>query len=76
MYALSCGPNARVNFYSAYVVNGVKFLIKSRDDRRQIQNYGVISAGTHSGIEDDYYGYLEEIIKLVYIKDYRAFLFI
>ena len=75
LYALSCGPDARVNSYSTYVVNSVKFIVKSRDDRRQTQNCGVVSAGTHAGIEDDYYGYLEEIIELVYIKDYRVVLF-
>ena len=75
LYALSCGPDARVNSYSTYVVNSVKFIVKSRDDRRQTQNCGVATAGTHVGIEDDYYGYVEEIIELVYIKDYRVVLF-
>ena len=38
LYALPCGLDARVNSYSAYVVNSANFLIKSRDDRRQTQN--------------------------------------
>ena len=32
LYELSCGPDARVNSYSAYVANSVKFLVKSHDD--------------------------------------------
>ena len=36
------------------------------------KNCGVVSAATHVGIEDDYYEYLEEIIELVSIKDYRV----
>ena len=75
LYALSCGLDARVNSYSAYVVNGVKFLVKLRDDRRQTQNSRVIGARTHQGIEVDYYRYLEEVIELLYIKDYRVVLF-
>ena len=75
LYELSCGLDARVNSYSAYVVNSVKFLVKLHNDRRQTQNCGVVHAGTYTGIEDEYYGYLEEIIELVYIKDYRVVLF-
>ena len=52
----------------------MKFLVKLRDDRRQTQNSEVVSAGTHQGIEDDYYGYLEEVIELLYIKDFRVVL--
>ena len=52
----------------------MKFLVKLRDDRRQTRNSGVISDGTNHGIEDDYYGYLEEIIELLYINDCRVVL--
>ena len=75
LYALSCGPNARVNSYRAYVVNGVTFSVKLHDDRRQTQNSRVVSAGMHQDIEDDYYEYLEEVIELLYIKDYCVVLF-
>ena len=53
----------------------MKFLVKLHDDRRQTRNSGVVSAGTHQGIEDDYYGNLEEVIELLCIKDYRVVLF-
>ena len=53
----------------------MKFLVKLRDDRRQTQNSEVVGAGTHQGIEDDYYRYFEEVIELLYIKDYRVILF-
>ena len=53
----------------------MKFLVKLHDDRRQTRNSGVVSAGMHQGIEDDYYRYLEEVIELLYIKDYRVVLF-
>ena len=75
LYALSCGPDTRVNSYRAYIVNGVKFLVKLRYDQRQTQNSRVVSARTQQDIEDDYYGYLEEVIELLYIKDYRVILF-
>ena len=65
LYALSYGPDARANSYSAYAVNGVNFLVKLHDDRCQTQNSRVVSAGTHQGIEDDYYRYLEEVIELL-----------
>ena len=61
----------RINSNSAYVVSSVKFLVKSCDEQCQTQNYGV-SAWTHAGIDNDYYRYLEEIVELVYIKDYRV----
>ena len=75
LYAPSCGLDARVNSYNAYVANSVKFLVKSRDDRCQTQNCEIVSAGTHAGIKEHYYGYLEDSIELVYIKNNRVSLF-
>ena len=43
----------------------MKFLVKTRDDRHQTQNFGVVSAGTHQGIDDDYNGYLKEVMELL-----------
>ncbi|KAJ0492169.1 putative Transposase-associated domain-containing protein [Helianthus annuus] len=56
LYALSCLPDNRVSSQRGYIVNGVKFLVKSSDDCRQTQNCGVTVPGVHNDIEDDYYG--------------------
>ncbi|XP_076926567.1 uncharacterized protein LOC143589798 [Bidens hawaiensis] len=75
LYALSCPPDNRVLSQKGYIVNGVKFLVKSRDDRRQTQNCGVMVPGVHNDVEDDYYGYLDEVIEISFIRCYRVVLF-
>nr|XP_043611316.1 uncharacterized protein LOC122582917 [Erigeron canadensis] len=39
------------------------------------QNSGVIVQGVYNDIEDDYYGYIDEVTELSFIKDYRVILF-
>ena len=75
MYALSRGPDDRVTSHGGYIVNGVKFLVKSRDDNRKTQNCGVTALGTHNGVEEDYYGYVDEVLDFSFIKGYRVILF-
>jgi hypothetical protein len=61
-----------VNSYSACIVNGVRFVVYSRDVQRTTQNSGVGSIG-----EDDtqFYGQLEDILLLDYIYDYSVMIF-
>nr|XP_043639273.1 uncharacterized protein LOC122610343 [Erigeron canadensis] len=39
------------------------------------QNCGVTVQGVHNDVEDDYYGYIDEVIELSFIKDCRAVIF-
>ncbi|KAJ0778220.1 hypothetical protein HanLR1_Chr02g0069301 [Helianthus annuus] len=75
LYVLSCLPDNRVSSRRGYIVNGVKFIIKSNDDGRQTQNCGVTVSGVHNDVEDDYYGFLDEVIELSFIRGYRIILF-
>lgn len=56
-------------------MNGVKFLTKSKDDRLTTQNSGVTVPGVHDDVEDDYYGYLDEVVELSFVKGYNVILF-
>ncbi|KAI3755132.1 hypothetical protein L1987_54927 [Smallanthus sonchifolius] len=69
--ALAHGP-LYASSYTAYIVNGVRFVVQNRDSRRATQNSGVVTIG-----EDDtpFYGQLEEIIELNYIDGYSVVLF-
>ncbi|KAI3730858.1 hypothetical protein L1987_62037 [Smallanthus sonchifolius] len=69
--ALAHGP-LYASFYTACIVNGVRFVVQNRDSRRTTQNSGVVTIG-----EDDtpFYGQLEEIIELNYIDGYSVVLF-
>ncbi|KAK9053298.1 hypothetical protein SSX86_029931 [Deinandra increscens subsp. villosa] len=75
LYSLSSLPDNRVIYHKGYIVNGVKFLVKSRDDCRQTQNCGITVPGVHNDVQDDYYGYLDEVIELSFIKGCRVILF-
>lgn len=75
LYALSRGPDNRVISHSGYIVNGVKFLVKSRDDHRRTQSCGLTTVGIHNGVEEDYYGYVDEVLEFSFIKGYRVILF-
>ncbi|KAL8249314.1 hypothetical protein R6Q59_006182 [Mikania micrantha] len=69
--SLAHGPlNAYV--YTACIVNGVRFVVHSRDIRRTTQNSGVVTIGedgTH------FYGQLEEIVELNYVNSYSVVVF-
>ena len=61
-----------VSSYSACIVNGVRFVVYSRDIQRTTQNSGLGSLG-----EDDFYfyGQLDDILLLDYIYDYSVLIF-
>lgn len=70
--ALSMGARANASTYTACIVNGVRFMVLSRDAQRTTQNSGVLALGEN---EEKYYGQLEEIIELHYPHGYSTVLF-
>ncbi|PON77032.1 hypothetical protein PanWU01x14_030410, partial [Parasponia andersonii] len=58
--------------YIGYVVNGVKFLVDKRDSKRNTQNYGVRVPGSDGNY---FYGILEQVLELSYIKGCNVVLF-
>ncbi|XP_052294335.1 uncharacterized protein LOC107178912 isoform X1 [Citrus sinensis] len=75
LYALACGPDVRVFSYSGCIVNGVRFLVTSRDEHRTTQNNGVMVPGEHDNEEIDFYGALSNVIELIYPLGCRVVLF-
>ncbi|KAD5508306.1 hypothetical protein E3N88_16009 [Mikania micrantha] len=68
---LAHGPlNAYV--YTACIVNGVRFVVHSRDVRRTTQNSGVVTIGEYG---THFYGQLDEIIELNYVNSYSVVVF-
>nr|GEX16403.1 hypothetical protein [Tanacetum cinerariifolium] len=45
LFALACGPSQTPISVNSYVVNGVRFVVHSRDERRTTQNSGICSPG-------------------------------
>jgi len=66
LYTLSCFPDLRVGFWSACIVNGVRYNTVHHEKYLQTQNSGVMTPGTHGDAEIDFYGVLNEIIELQY----------
>jgi len=64
---LYLGPERRVKCYNGYFSNGYVFHTEEYGHGRKTYNIGVcIKGSTSSEFEVDYYGRLEEIIKLQY----------
>ncbi|GJX47315.1 retrotransposon protein, putative, ty1-copia subclass [Tanacetum coccineum] len=66
LYALACGPSLNPIAVNYCIVNGVRFVVHSRDKRRITQNSGICSPGEKEG--EMYYGQLEEILEFLYIS--------
>ncbi|WVZ93355.1 hypothetical protein U9M48_039342, partial [Paspalum notatum var. saurae] len=66
IYALSCGPDKRIEIYSSCIANGVRYRTVSHEKYRTTQNSGVMTEGTHKNEYIDFYGVLNEIIVLQY----------
>lgn len=69
--ALAHGPLSAFS-YTACIVNGVRFVVHSRDLRRTTQNSGVVTIGEDG---TPFYGQLEDIIQLNYLSGYSVVLF-
>nr|GEZ31300.1 hypothetical protein [Tanacetum cinerariifolium] len=65
LFALACGPSQTPISVNSYVVNGVRFVVHSRDERRTTQNNGICSPGPD---EEIYYGQLEQILEFSYLS--------
>ncbi|KAJ9552527.1 hypothetical protein OSB04_016572 [Centaurea solstitialis] len=72
LLALAHGPDLNAYSYTACVVNGVRFVVHSRDIRRTTQNSGVAVPGTYGFM---FYGQLEDIIEIRYLSGYSVVLF-
>ncbi|GJX59920.1 hypothetical protein Tco_0291310 [Tanacetum coccineum] len=66
LFALACGPTPTPISVNSCVVNGVRFVVHSRDERRTTQNNGICSPGDKDG--EMYYGQLEEILEFSYMS--------
>jgi hypothetical protein len=75
--SLSLGFERKVKFYNEYFVNGYVFHIEEYGHGRKTYNNGVyVKGSTSSEFEVDYYGKLEEVVKLQYHSEQnRVFLF-
>ena len=71
LLALANGP-LDVYSYTACIVNGVRFVVHSRDLNRTTQNSGV---STTDADGRPYYGVLEEILELCYLGGRKVVLF-
>ncbi|GJW87331.1 hypothetical protein Tco_0162671, partial [Tanacetum coccineum] len=66
LFALACGPTLTSISVNSCVVNGVRFVVHNRDERRTIQNIGICSPGGKDG--EMYYGQLQEILEFSYLS--------
>ncbi|GJS93983.1 hypothetical protein Tco_0800951 [Tanacetum coccineum] len=66
LFALACGPTPTPISVNSCVVNGVRFVVHSRDERRTTQNSGICSPGGKDG--EMYYGQLQEILEFSYLS--------
>ncbi|GKE33673.1 hypothetical protein Tco_1452995, partial [Tanacetum coccineum] len=67
LFALACGPTPSPILVNSCVVNGVRFVVHSRYERRTNQNNGICLPGEKDG--ELYYGQLEEILKGVIVVE-------
>lgn len=72
LLSLANGPLGTSKSYTACNVNGVRFVVRSRDDRRTTQNSGVTTPGEDDSI---YYGQLEDILEVHYGCGFNVVLF-
>nr|GFB08335.1 hypothetical protein [Tanacetum cinerariifolium] len=65
LFALACGPSQTSISVNSCVVNGVRFVVHSHDERRTTQNNGICSPGPDGEM---YYGQLEQILEFSYLS--------
>ncbi|GJX60304.1 putative reverse transcriptase domain, ribonuclease H-like domain, aspartic peptidase domain protein [Tanacetum coccineum] len=64
LFALANGPSWTPISINSCVVDGVRYVVHSRDERRTTQNSGICSPGPDGEM---YYGQLQEIIEFKYL---------
>lgn len=72
LFSLAHGSDFNAYSYTACIVNGVRFVVHSRDTRRTTQNSGVAVPGCDGFT---FYGQLEDIVELCYLGGYSVVLF-
>ncbi|XP_065872300.1 uncharacterized protein [Euphorbia lathyris] len=75
LYSLACMPHRCSRKYTGCIVNGVRFMTKERDNRRKSQNSGIVAKGYHGEDVIDFYGGLNDIIQLDYVKNRHGTIF-
>nr|GEY27933.1 EF-hand domain pair [Tanacetum cinerariifolium] len=65
LFTLACRPTLNLISVNSCVVNDVRFVVHSRDERQTTQNSGICSPGGKDG--ELYYGQLQEILDFLYI---------
>ncbi|GJX16181.1 hypothetical protein Tco_0217013 [Tanacetum coccineum] len=64
LFALANGPSWTPISINSYVVDGVRYVVHSRDERRTTQNSAICSPGPDGEM---YYGQLQEILEFKYL---------
>ncbi|KAL3626952.1 hypothetical protein CASFOL_029165 [Castilleja foliolosa] len=68
LYSLACAPNMCIKKFAGCIVNGVRFLTRERDSHRKTQNSGIVVDGNHGDEMLSFYGVLDDIIQLDYVR--------
>ncbi|KAL3613403.1 hypothetical protein CASFOL_042666 [Castilleja foliolosa] len=68
LYSLACAPSRCIKKFAGCIVNGVRFLTRERDSRRKTQNSGIVVDGNHGDEMMSFYGVLDDIIQLDYVR--------
>ena len=56
LFALACLRDKRVRVYSACITDGVRYHTVDREEKRNTQNSGIVTEGSHDREIIDYYG--------------------
>ncbi|CAN1289728.1 hypothetical protein LINPERPRIM_LOCUS20410 [Linum perenne] len=75
LHSLSCEPLSCVTKYNGCIVNGVRFHTKDREMRLKTQNSGIVVEGNHLNEIINFYGVLDEIIEVDYVRDKHVYIF-
>ncbi|KAL3629962.1 hypothetical protein CASFOL_026274 [Castilleja foliolosa] len=68
LYSLACARRRCIKKFAGCIVNGVRFLTRERDSRRKTQNSGIVVDGNHGDEMLSFYGVLDDIIQLDYVR--------
>ncbi|XP_019255076.1 PREDICTED: uncharacterized protein LOC109233657 [Nicotiana attenuata] len=75
LISLALGPGPLVLRCSTLMVNGFRFQTRDIESRRKTQNCGVLVRGDDSDSTNEYYGILEDIYELSYVRNKKVYLF-
>ncbi|XP_070047617.1 uncharacterized protein [Nicotiana tomentosiformis] len=75
LISLAIGPGPVVHRYSILMVNGFRFQTKDLESIRKTQNNGVLVRGDDSDFKKEYYGVLEDIYEISYMRNRKVYLF-